>query len=195
MLDSLLRNHPMQRQEWPDGFDGGIAHRLDVPTSGQVLVAKSPQILSALREDFSNKKLLKRYRFLTLKEVPWTKHDITFPLAHHKSNRRKMVVQRGHNTPHRGKWFPAQTTFRYLCSQDGVHLWEASMRTGVMHQIRLHAAIAGLALLGDRLYGGGESPVYFPSDFALHHCGLESTRWQIPSVCIPEWWPDWTHSI
>ena len=195
MLDLLLRDHPMQRQEWPSGFDGGIAHRLDVSTSGQLLVAKTPEVLAALREDFTNKRLLKRYRFLTSREVSWTEHGISLPLAHHKSNRRKMVVQRGKNTPHRGKWFSANTSFHHLASRGGIHLWEATMRTGVMHQIRLHAAIAGLALLGDRLYGGGESLTYFPSDFALHHCGIESTRWQIRSVCLPEWWPDWTHSI
>ena len=195
MLDQLLCDHPMQKQQWPTGFEGGIAHRLDVPTSGQLLVAKTPRVLSALREDFSRKNLLKRYRFLTLKDVSWTQHEISLPLAHHKTNRRKMVVQRGNNTLHRGKWFPAHTTFYHLASKDGVHLWEATMRTGVMHQIRLHAAIAGLALLGDRLYGGGQPPDYFPSDFALHHCGIESKRWAVEPVCLPVWWPAWTHSI
>ena len=195
MLEHLLGKYPNQNQGWPDGFEGGIAHRLDVPTSGQLMVAKSPQILSAIREDFTHKNLLKRYRFLTVKQVPWTHHDIDFPLAHHPSNRRKMVVQRGKTTPHRGKWISAHTTFHHLTSRDGIHLWEATMRTGVMHQIRLHAAIAGLALLGDRLYGGGQSPDYFPSDFALHHFGIESTRWDVEPIPVPEWWPDWTHSI
>ena len=195
MLAHLLREHPRQNQVWPTGFEGGIAHRLDVSTSGQLLVAKTPQILSALREDFSKKNLLKRYRFLTIKEVPWKHNEIAFPMAHHKSNRRKMVVQRGKNTPHRGKWLPAHTTFNHIASKDGLYLWEATMKTGVMHQIRLHAAIAGLALLGDRLYGGGGPPEYFPSDFALHHCGIESQRWSVDAVAIPEWWPDWTHGI
>ena len=85
-----------------------------------------------------------------------------------------MVVQRGRNTPHRGKWMSAVTRFQHLKS-NGVHLWQATMCTGVMHQIRLHATIAGLALVGDTLYGGGATPSYFPSDFALHHCGIEST--------------------
>ena len=78
-----------------DGFEGGIAHRLDVATSGQLLVAKTPEALSALRADFAQKNLRKHYRFLTTKEVPWKQHEISFSLAHHKSNRRKMVVQRG----------------------------------------------------------------------------------------------------
>ena len=88
----------------------------------------------------------------------------------------------------------AVTNFEYIGSKEGLHLWQASMYTGVMHQIRLHAAIAGLALVGDSLYGGGETPSYFPSDFALHHCGIESRRWNVPLTQIPKWWPDWTHS-
>lgn len=194
MLEQLLLHHPAQQQVWPVGFEGGIVHRLDVATSGQLLVAKTPEVLSTLRTDFTQKRLRKHYRFLTTKDVTWKEHEITFALAHHKSNRRKMVVQRGRNTPHRGKWIPAVTRFQYIDSKAGLHLWQATMSTGVMHQIRLHAAIAGLALLGDTLYGGGETPSYFPSDFALHHCGIESTKWNVPVVPIPNWWPEWTHS-
>ena len=193
MLEQLLLQYPTQYQDWPDGFEGGIAHRLDVATSGQLLVAKTPNILLALRSDFAQKRLRKHYRFLTKKSVSWQQHEISFPIAHHKNNRRKMVVQRGRNTPHRGKWMSAVTKFQYLKSKDGMHLWQASMYTGVMHQIRLHAAIAGLALVGDTLYGGGETPTYFPSDFALHHCGIESTRWGAPMIPTPTWWPEWTH--
>ena len=192
MLERMLLERPSQQQEWPEGFAGGIAHRLDVPTSGQLLVAKTPTILTELRDDFSNKRLFKRYRFLTRKSVDWTEHQIDLPLAHHKNNRRKMVVKRGSMTPHRGKWLPATTNFQHLESRDGLHMWEATMRTGVMHQIRLHAAIAGLALVGDRLYGGGEAPEFFPSDFALHHYGIRSNKWQPPVVPVPQWWPDWT---
>ena len=69
-----------------------------------------------------------------------------------------MVVQRGRNTPHRGKWMSAVTRFSTSSkSKNGMHLWQAMMCTGVMHQIRLHAAIAGLALV-EILNGGGATP-------------------------------------
>ena len=55
------------------------------------------------------------------------------------------------------------------------------MRTGVMHQIRVHAAFLGLALAGDRLYGGG------PGGFRLHHVGLSGGRWSTSSVPLPAW--------
>ena len=81
-----------------------------------------------------------------------------------------MVVRRGRNTPHRGRWYPADTRFRQL---DGP-LWQATITTGVMHQIRAHAAAVGLPLTGDRIYGGdpwSEAPPGL--SFALHHCRLE----------------------
>lgn len=189
MLQYLLTEYPEQGNvDWPQGFDGGIAHRLDVSTSGQLLVAPNLEVLQLLRSDFSNKRLLKRYLFLTRKEVSWTEHRIAMAIAHHPKNKRKMVVQRGRNTPHRGKWYPAETTFRFVERVHGLNLWEATMRTGVMHQIRLHASMLGLALVGDRLYGGGESPEHFPSTFALHHAGIQSTRWNCRDVEPPEFW-------
>ena len=199
VLQDLYEQFPEQKGEWPQGFDGGIAHRLDVPTSGQLLVARTVAQLQNLRTDFAEKKLNKRYLFLTAKQVSWRKHTIAFPIAHHPKNKRKMVVQRGANTPHRGKWYPARTHFQLLRSGSTpsgqeLFLWEAKMRTGVMHQIRLHSAIAGIALVGDRLYGGGITPRSFPSDFALHHCGIESKDWLVSPVSVPEWWPNWAQS-
>ena len=63
------------------------------------------------------------------------------------------------------------------------------MQTGVMHQIRAHAGFAGLALAGDRLYGGGQPPADFPVPFALHHVGLVGPGLAPPPVDPPRWWP------
>ncbi len=194
VLDEILATFPAQKQDWPTGFEGGIAHRLDIPTSGQLLIARDSSQLKEIRQAFATKKLIKRYVFLTGKSVSWTKHQVGNAIAHHPKNKRKMVVQRGQSTPHRGKWYPAQTHFRYLASEpksETLHLWEAVMQTGVMHQIRLHAAFAGLALAGDRLYGGGATPSFFPSDFALHHCGIQNSAWLVEDVPVPDWWPRW----
>ena len=174
---------------WPEGFAGGIVHRLDTPTSGGLLVAENPQQVSILREKFSQKLFEKRYLFLSAKEPRWDNHYCEAPLAHDKKKKGNMIPKRGNNTPHRGKWYSAKTTFRHLGRKEGVSLWEAVMFSGVMHQIRVHAAFLGIALLGDRRYGGGESPEYFPSSFALHHQKIGD--W--PKILPPDWWPSWTH--
>lgn len=174
---------------WPKGFAGGIVHRLDTPTSGGLLVAENPEQVWKIREMFSQKILEKRYLFLSSKEPRWDTHHCEAPLAHDKKKKGNMIPKRGKNTPHRGKWHNAKTTFRHLGRNEGVSLWEAVMFSGVMHQIRVHAAFLGIALLGDRRYGGGQTPEYFPSSFALHHQQIGD--W--PKIIPPKWWPAWTH--
>ena len=60
---------------------------------------------------------------------------------------------------------PATTSFRRLSGR----CWEATMSTGVMHQIRAHAAFLGIPVLGDRRYGGGPE---VDGGFHLHHRGF-----------------------
>ena len=60
LLHRLLQKYPEQENKgWPDGFEGGIAHRLDVATSGQILVALDPEHLIEMRALFAKKKLQK----------------------------------------------------------------------------------------------------------------------------------------
>ena len=97
-----------------------------------------------------------------------------------------MVVQRGENTPHRGKWLAAETRFRRVGEGHHGTVWEATMRTGVMHQIRVHAAFVGLVLAGDPVYGGGE-PVPGGAPYALHHVGFRGAGFATVPVDAPPW--------
>jgi 23S rRNA pseudouridine1911/1915/1917 synthase len=184
VLTRLLREEPARRVlAWPDGFDGGIAHRLDVGTSGALAVADDPEELQALRGAFASKNLVKTYRFLTHKHVPWQENECDRAIAHDRRKRHRMVVQRGESTPHRGRWHEAHTAFTQVAGG----LWQAQMRTGVMHQIRAHAAFLGLALAGDPIYGGGEAPEE-GAPFCLHHVGFTGPDgWDTQPVPTPAW--------
>lgn len=188
VLARLLAARPEQDGDWPAGFAGGIAHRLDIPTSGLLLVAKTPADLIWLRALFAEKHLTKTYHFLTIKNPSWSRHTITAQIAHDRSRKKRMVVRRGHQTPHRGKWLEAETTFTRLSRVGRLWRWSAVMRSGVMHQIRAHAGFAGLALAGDRLYGGGAAQPDFPVSFALHHIGLTGPGLAPPKCRAPGWW-------
>jgi len=169
-------------QAWPEGFAAGLAHRLDTPTSGAVAAAVDADELDALRRAFQQHQLLKTYRFLSWSHVPWREHRCDRAIAHAPRHKKRVVVQRGADTPHRGRWLPAETTFRHL----GGHLWEATMRSGVMHQIRAHAAFVGLPLAGDPLYGRGPSPE-LGAPFCLHHVGFRGAGWSTEDVPTPPW--------
>lgn len=178
VLSGLLEREPWRGElDWPDGFAGGIAHRLDRHTSGALLVADSPDELVAIRGAFAAGAFRKTYRMLSDGDVPWHDNHCERPIAHARRNRRRMVVQRGANTAHRGRWYPADTRFERLDRT----LWEVTITTGVMHQIRVHAAFLGLALRGDTLYGGG------PGDrFWLHHVGLTGP-FRTDARPLPSW--------
>jgi len=176
--------------EWPTGFPAGIAHRLDTATSGQILVARTPTDLARIRASFEQRHFVKRYVFLTRKDVPWDSHTVEARLAHDRSRKDRMVVERGRSTPHRGRWYEARTILDRAGTADTLFAWAATMSTGVTHQIRVHAAFAGLALAGDRLYGGGAPDPDWDVPFLLHHRGLEGPDVEgAPMSPVPEFWP------
>lgn len=170
---------------WPPGFEGGLAHRLDTATSGVVVAARTPAALAALRAEFSGGLLRKFYVFRSAGggAVDFRERLVTVPLAHHPRRADRMIWPRTadpERTPHRGKWYPAWTTL----SRRG-DLWQAEIRTGIMHQVRAHAAFAGLALDGDALYGGA------PGAYTLHHRlivspgGPQGAGWRSPEAPLP----------
>ena len=209
---------PLDGERWPEGFAAGIVHRLDGWTSGLVIAARSLAALGRARELFSERALVKHYFFLSARSVDWQEHLVEHALAHDRRKRSKMVWQRGSSTPHRGRWYPAKTALSFLGAVNytsttasgtpdvasgpasaasgtagavdrSLGLWGATMSSGVMHQIRVHAAAVGVPLLGDRLYGGAPDPGG-DGRFYLHHSGVEA--WPsaaIPRLSVPADWP------
>lgn len=174
LLARLLARLPARLSGWPAGFEGGIAHRLDTATSGLVLAARVPADLPAVRAAFAEQRLRKVYWFRSRGDA--LDQVVEAPIAHHPRRADKMVVARPHGrTAHRGRWYPAWTRFRAM----GACWWEAEMHTGVMHQIRVHAASIGLALDGDPLYGGAEG------QRVLHAAWIEGEGWRSPLAPLP----------
>lgn len=155
---------------WPEAFRGGIIHRLDTSTSGALALARSLDELATLRTLFQEQRLVKTYQLRAARRPSWTENGCDQPIAHDPRHKGRMVVQRGRETPHRGRWLEAHSRFRSL----GGDRYEAEITTGVMHQIRVHAAFLGIPLLGDRRYGGGPTPESAPPGlvFYLHHVGF-----------------------
>jgi 23S rRNA-/tRNA-specific pseudouridylate synthase len=166
VLHRLLAQDPWRGQiPWPPGFEGGLVHRLDNGTSGAVVAADDLAELAVIRGYFRDHRLVKTYFLLAAKDVSWNENQCQAQLAHHPRKRDRMVVRRGQETPHRGKWYPAQTSFQRLAGR----VWQATITSGVTHQIRAHAAFLGIPIHGDKTYGGGAAAEGF---FFLHHAGV-----------------------
>ncbi len=182
LLARLLAAAPGQAGAWPAGFEGGIAHRLDTATSGLVLAARSPEALARLRAEFSARTLRKHYVFRSAGEADVARwpHLVDVEIAHHPNRRDRMVARRGPRTAHRGRWYPAWSAFSPCAHPTGKGLWNCEIRTGVMHQVRVHAAWLGLPLVGDTLYGGP------PGRYVLHARRIDGPGWSSPDVPLPE---------
>lgn len=141
-----------------EGIDATPAHRLDLETSGVVLCARSLEVDIELKRAFAEREVHKRY--LAICEVSprgrahlahqgdyW--RDET-PLGFDPQSEVRLKMGLGD--------LEARTDFRVLESsiaRDRV-LIEARPLTGRQHQIRAHLSIAGLPIVGDKLYGPDE---------------------------------------
>jgi 23S rRNA pseudouridine1911/1915/1917 synthase len=175
----LCAARPERAAGWPAGFEGGIAHRLDNPTSGLLVIAKTPRDLEMLRAEFASHTLRKFYLFRSSSIVGFREIVRTDPIAHHPNRKDRMVPQRHPKIPHRGRWYDAWTRF----TARGEGWWQAEIRTGVTHQIRVHALAAGIPLDNDPIYRPQTPEDPLPSDaprLTLHHACIVAVGWRSP---------------
>jgi 23S rRNA pseudouridine1911/1915/1917 synthase len=153
-------------------WEPGLVHRLDVETSGLILVAKTQAVFDRLRLQFRRREISKTYWALV-----WGDADADgvsdFPLAHDSRDRRRMRVIRADLMVKRQRVWPALTRYRRLGAARGLSLLEIHMTTGVTHQIRVHLAALGHAIVGDRLYGAAHAEAFGLQRHFLHAKGLE----------------------
>jgi 23S rRNA pseudouridine1911/1915/1917 synthase len=128
-----------------------IAHRIDRETSGVLLVARTREAAGFLKVGFARRQVQKTYLAL-VKGAPPDEGVIDWPLALLDT---KTHLLMGRAPPGRG--LVAVTRFRVVRRFAAHALVEASPETGRQHQIRVHFALLGHPLVGDKLYGAGEA--------------------------------------
>ena len=127
-----------------DPLRPGIVHRLDVGTSGAMVIAKDDETYHALRARFRVHDVDRQYLALVRGTTEHDRFVVEAPLE----RSRALIVVR----PVTGR--PSETAFEVLERFENAILLQAAPRTGRTHQIRVHAAAVGLPILGDKRYGG-----------------------------------------
>ena len=123
----------------------GIVHRLDLDTSGVMVIAKNLASHAHISEQFAQRSVNKIYLALVKGRLTQTEAIIDAPIGRDPSNRQKMSVVDG------GK--SAKTRYKVLRSIGDHQLLEVKLLTGRTHQIRVHLASIGHSIIGDSLYG------------------------------------------
>ncbi len=123
----------------------GIVHRLDVGTSGLMVVAKSEIAYSRLKDAFRERTVDKRYRALVQGHPDPSRGTIDAPIGRHPgADYRFAVVADGR---------PSVTHYETLEAFRAASLLDIRLETGRTHQIRVHMAAVRHPCVGDLAYG------------------------------------------
>jgi len=123
----------------------GIVHRLDVGTSGVLLVARSERAYQALSRAFEKRRMKKTYVAIVYGTPAASAATIDRPLARHPTRRVMMTVAPTGRA--------AVSHYRTVESREGISVLTVEIETGRTHQIRVHLKSAGHPVVGDPLYG------------------------------------------
>jgi len=142
----LAGRYPELRKIGPP-LEAGLLHRLDTPTSGVVVAARTVEAYERLREEWPTEKVVKEYLVLAEGEAKGS-FTVHLPVGHHRGRVKRMAAGAGGRR--------AETKLRLLFRAGGRSLLAAALRGGSRHQIRVHLAASGLPVAGDVLYGPKE---------------------------------------
>lgn len=154
LVSFLVKKYPgIDKLDWPDKNRIGVVHRLDKDTSGVIVMAKTPEVLSILQKQFKEHQIQKTYLALVLGKVE-------------KAGKVEAAIERGEAGTQKVVDFnysfnpkivrPAVTFYKpikyYRFNNNDLTLLEVKPKTGRMHQIRVHLKYLGFPIIGDQLY-------------------------------------------
>ena len=127
----------------------GLVHRLDMETSGLLVVAKSDKSLSFLADEMKDRRIKRKYIAFVWGHLQEEEGRIDAPIGRSRKDRKKMAVT---NMGSR----QAVTKYRVLTKYLFADKLELQLQTGRTHQIRVHLSHIGHPVIGDPDYGGRE---------------------------------------
>ena len=151
-LSELIKEYLKEKYHKPGNVFCGVTHRLDRPTSGVVVFAKTSKALSRLNEMFRNGEVDKTY-WAIVKNRPPKDEDtlIHYLIKNEKTNKSTAYDSEKPNTK------KAILHYKLIAASQKYFLLEVDLETGRHHQIRCQLAKIGCSIKGDLKYGAERS--------------------------------------
>lgn len=129
----------------------GIVHRIDMDTTGVLIVCKNDKAHNAIAEQLKVHSITRKYYAIVHGVLKADTGTVNAPIGRHPVDRKKMSINEKN-----GK--EAVTHYRVLRRFRRFTFVECQLETGRTHQIRVHMASIGHPLLGDQVYGPAKVP-------------------------------------
>lgn len=129
----------------------GIVHRIDMDTTGSLLICKNDRAHQALAEQLKEHSITRKYHAIVHGRLKEDEGTIDKPIGRHPIDRKKMSV-------HCNNGREAVTHYRVLKRFQQFTYIECQLETGRTHQIRVHMSSIGHPILGDQVYGPAKCP-------------------------------------
>lgn len=160
LLDEV-KSYIKQKYSKPGNVFAGLVHRIDRPTSGIVIFAKTSKALTRLTEMIKKREIKKTYWAVVKKnEIPETQRLIHYLKKNEKNN--KAIIFNSSSTQSGSK--EAILTYKIIKKSDHYLLLEIDLETGRHHQIRAQLSAIKCPIKGDLKYGADRSN----SDGSIH---------------------------
>ncbi len=147
-LPDRIKAYLKEKYQKPGNVFCGVIHRLDRPTSGVVLFARTSKALERMNKQFRDKETSKTYWVLTEQLPPEKKGTLRNYLKKNEKQNKSYV----HTASVEGSK-EAILHYSVVTSTDHYHLLEIELETGRHHQIRVQLAAIGCFVKGDVKYG------------------------------------------
>ncbi len=151
LLD-FTKNYIKKKYNKPGDVFLGLPHRLDRPTSGIVVYAKTSKALSRMNKLFSEQNVKKKY-WAVVEEAP---EILSQTIEHYLVKNPKTNKSTAYNSPKKNSK-RASLTYNLIGSSKNYKLLEIDLHTGRHHQIRAQLAKIGCHIKGDLKYGAKRS--------------------------------------
>ena len=133
-------------------FRPGIVHRIDMDTTGVLVVCKNDNAHRLLSEQLHEHSITRKYYAIVNGNIAQDEGTVDAPIGRSPKDRKKMAI----NTRNGRR---AVTHYRVLERFEGRYTYiECQLETGRTHQIRVHMASIGHPILGDEVYGPKKCP-------------------------------------